>query len=56
MKAKPNNWFNVDTFETLYGIDVLHGGKWKHYQRDGLKWWPTEEARDAEIQRLETTA
>lgn len=35
MRTRPNDWIDTNTFETKYGIDVLHEGKWKHLAEDG---------------------
>jgi len=56
MKAVPNDWINTKTLEVMYGIDVFHDGKWKHFSRGEMRWWPTPEARDEEVARLNAGA
>ena len=35
MKTKVNDWYNPETDEVLYGIDVWHSGEWCHAAEGG---------------------
>lgn len=55
MKTRIHNMINTKTLDLLYGVNVLHDGKWRMYVENG-KLYYTENKQEAEDKRKKLMA
>lgn len=52
-KFKPSTWFDIELEKEMFGVKVLHNGKWIHAGNDdGIMLYDTEADRDVALINL----